>query len=89
MQGINDAFILTENADSNQRVVSSQTKETNSSNPVKENKPNQNDETIPVENTNANQANTSVHSILGPTYLSPEDMNRFVKKINPNAIELG
>lgn len=89
--GINDAFILTENIDAKQREVSSQTKETNSnqSKPVNENKPNQNDETIPVENTNADQANTSEYSILGPTYLSPEDMNRFVKQINPNAIELG
>ncbi|MBZ5750636.1 N-acetylmuramoyl-L-alanine amidase [Metabacillus rhizolycopersici] len=89
--GINDAFILTENIDAKQREVPSRTKETNSnqSKPVNENKPNQNDETIPVENTNADQANTSEYSILGPTYLSPEDMNRFVKQINPNAIELG
>jgi hypothetical protein len=29
------------------------------------------------------------YSILGPTYLSPEHMNLFVKTVNPNAIELG
>ncbi|MEO2077678.1 MAG: N-acetylmuramoyl-L-alanine amidase [Bacillus sp. (in: firmicutes)] len=29
------------------------------------------------------------YSILGPTYLSPEHMNLFVKTINPSAIELG
>lgn len=29
------------------------------------------------------------YSILGPTYLSPEQMNLFVKSINPNAPELG
>ncbi|MFK9094763.1 N-acetylmuramoyl-L-alanine amidase [Bacillus salipaludis] len=28
-------------------------------------------------------------SIIGPTFLSPELMNVFVKKINPNAVELG
>ncbi|MDN3017894.1 N-acetylmuramoyl-L-alanine amidase [Paenibacillus sp. BSR1-1] len=29
------------------------------------------------------------YSILGPTYLSPEHMNLFVKSVNPNAIEIG
>jgi N-acetylmuramoyl-L-alanine amidase len=28
-------------------------------------------------------------TILGPTFLSPEQMNQFVKKVNPNAPELG
>jgi N-acetylmuramoyl-L-alanine amidase len=32
---------------------------------------------------------TEGYSILGPTYLSPEQMNLFVKSINPNAPELG
>ncbi|MEH7331214.1 N-acetylmuramoyl-L-alanine amidase [Neobacillus drentensis] len=29
------------------------------------------------------------YSILGPTYLSPEHLNLFVKTVNPNAIEIG
>ena len=29
------------------------------------------------------------YAILGPTYLSPEQMNRFAKSVNPNAPELG
>lgn len=29
------------------------------------------------------------YSILGPTFLSPEHMNLFVKTVNPNAIEIG
>ncbi|WP_428911613.1 glucosaminidase domain-containing protein [Niallia sp. Krafla_26] len=29
------------------------------------------------------------YSILGPTYLSPEQMDQFIKRINPNALELG
>ena len=35
------------------------------------------------------QNNPSGFTILGPTFLSPEHMNLFVKKINPNAPELG
>lgn len=31
----------------------------------------------------------SQYSILGPTYLSSEHLNQFVKNINPNAAELG
>jgi hypothetical protein len=34
-------------------------------------------------------AHPSVDTILGPTYLSPEHMNQYVKSINPNAPELG
>lgn len=38
---------------------------------------------------NSNEEKPSGYSILGKTYLSPEHMNQFVKKINPDAIELG
>ncbi|WP_066067312.1 N-acetylmuramoyl-L-alanine amidase [Neobacillus soli] len=34
-------------------------------------------------------ADPSQFSILGPTFLSSEQMNQFVKKVNPNAPELG
>jgi len=37
----------------------------------------------------SNEEKPSGYSILGKTYLSPEHMNQFVKKINPDAIELG
>lgn len=35
------------------------------------------------------QGDPSTFTILGPTYLSPEHMNQFVKRINPKAPELG
>lgn len=44
---------------------------------------------IVAENTDSNQSDQSGYSILGQTFLSPELMNQYVKKINPTAIELG
>jgi len=35
------------------------------------------------------QDSTAGYSILGQTFLSPEQMNQYVKEINPDAIELG
>ncbi len=43
---------------------------------------------IVFENNGSNQDDQSGYSILGETFLSPEQMNQYVKKINPNAIEL-
>ncbi|MEH6905659.1 N-acetylmuramoyl-L-alanine amidase [Neobacillus drentensis] len=34
-------------------------------------------------------ADPGLFTILGPTFLSPEQMDQFVKKVNPNAPELG
>ncbi|MGG1679346.1 N-acetylmuramoyl-L-alanine amidase [Neobacillus sp. NRS-1170] len=39
--------------------------------------------------TSPSPAAPTGYSILGPTYLSPEHMNLFVKSVNPNAIEIG
>ncbi|WVX84516.1 glucosaminidase domain-containing protein [Niallia oryzisoli] len=43
----------------------------------------------PVSSTPPPQSVPTGYSILGPTYLSPEQMNRFAKSVNPNAPELG
>jgi N-acetylmuramoyl-L-alanine amidase len=53
------------------------------------------DQGSPNENTNnnpvflSNQISPIQFSILGPTLLSPEHLNLFAKRVNPNAIELG
>ncbi|WP_223594216.1 N-acetylmuramoyl-L-alanine amidase [Neobacillus bataviensis] len=39
--------------------------------------------------TSPTPAEPTGYSILGPTYLSPEHLNLFVKTVNPNAIEIG
>ncbi len=46
---------------------------------------------IIVEDSSGTQEveSPSGYSILGQTFLSPEHMNRFVKKVNPGALELG
>ncbi|UFU00249.1 N-acetylmuramoyl-L-alanine amidase [Radiobacillus kanasensis] len=44
---------------------------------------------IATDDTNINQVETNVYSILGETLLSPELMNEYVKTINSDAIELG
>ncbi|QDP41169.1 N-acetylmuramoyl-L-alanine amidase [Radiobacillus deserti] len=43
---------------------------------------------IITENSNTNQVQTSGYSILGQTFLSPVQMNEYVKTINPQAIEI-
>lgn len=50
--------------------------------------PNENQRDVGIPNEDS-QAFRSISSILGPTILSPLQMNAFVKSVNPNAIELG
>ncbi|MFP5113779.1 N-acetylmuramoyl-L-alanine amidase [Bacillaceae bacterium C204] len=47
--------------------------------------------TTPTNNTNEIPiiADPVQFTVLGPTFLSPEQMNQFVKKVNPKAPELG
>lgn len=44
---------------------------------------------ITAEETGSNQDGASGYSIMGQTFLSPEQMNQYVKGINPDAVELG
>ncbi|EKN70174.1 sporulation specific N-acetylmuramoyl-L-alanine amidase [Neobacillus bataviensis LMG 21833] len=44
---------------------------------------------IAAENSSPAQVAAAVDSILGPTRLSAEQMNSFVKTVNPDALELG
>lgn len=44
---------------------------------------------IIAEGVEANEDEKSGYSVLGKTVLSPEQMNQYVKEINPNALELG
>ncbi|KAB7705992.1 N-acetylmuramoyl-L-alanine amidase [Bacillus aerolatus] len=48
-----------------------------------------NDAFIVTEELNSNQADHSGYSVLGQTFLSPEQMDQYVKKVNSNALELG
>lgn len=43
---------------------------------------------IIAENSNSNE-DTSAYTIMGQTFLSPEQMNQYVKEINEDAIKLG
>ncbi|WP_423799735.1 N-acetylmuramoyl-L-alanine amidase [Neobacillus sp. SAB-20_R2A] len=44
---------------------------------------------IVSETPSAPVQDSSINSIFGPTFLSPEHMNRFVKNVNPSAPDLG
>ena len=75
--GIN-AFITAENQSSS---PNSDVRSTSSPTPTDTASPSQ------PPNPSANQQNSS--SILGPTLLTAEQMNQYVRKINPNAPQLG
>ncbi len=42
-----------------------------------------------MDSTDSSSEDPNGYSIIGKTYLSPEQMNHYAKKINPNAINLG
>ncbi|MEH7504338.1 N-acetylmuramoyl-L-alanine amidase [Neobacillus drentensis] len=102
--GYKDAFIIIEKA-SAQPTKSAAQKPTTSTHKTTTGKPatTTSKETItnvgtnttpsPVPTTNTKEtpiiAAPGQFTILGPTFLSPEQMNQFVKKVNPNAPELG
>jgi hypothetical protein len=48
-----------------------------------------NDAYIIAESENSNQVDASGYSVMGQTVLSPVQMNQYVQKINPDALQLG
>jgi N-acetylmuramoyl-L-alanine amidase len=102
--GYDDAFIITEKTNTTVTKTVTKKPTTSTSKPTTPKPttgttPNTNTKgstntspsTTPTNNTNEIPiiADPGQFTILGPTFLSPEQMNQFVKKVNPKAPELG